>query len=137
MTAPKEVAPNSALDWEQSQVASVANGSRLLGASMLDKLTAEQLETLARYKGVMYVKRLHTGTDYVEVVWALSEATLLDYAQIQRNAGDGTRTLASYWDAAGKLFGYSAKDIDGFKSWIQSEPCPCPCVQCRPDLFFK
>ena len=70
-----------------------------------------------------------------EYVWAKDVETLDLYHLLQVDAATGELHLPMYWAATGKLFGYSPEDVATFTGWIEQVPCPCPCVQCRPDLF--
>tara|TARA_R110000868_G_scaffold244896_1_gene501357 strand:- start:4 stop:438 length:435 start_codon:yes stop_codon:yes gene_type:complete len=134
------VAPNEARtleDWVEKEVRSVVTGQRLLGASLLTKLSGHQLNAIcgAYDTGDVILKVLRSGTDETELTWALDVETLARYAALQASAKSGELPLRAYWRATGKMFGYSQADVATFTGWIEQDPCPCPCVQCRPDLF--
>jgi hypothetical protein len=121
-------------EWLAAEVTSVEDGSRKLGASLASKLDGHQLAALG---ATTLVVRLLRGDDpeTAEYVWALDGETLDLYSLLQADAATRELHLPRYWVATGKLFGYTEEDVATFTSWIEQVPCPCPCVQCRPDLF--
>jgi hypothetical protein len=118
-------------DWMAANVVSVATGARPLGSSLQRKLPAGiDIDTIKAALG--------RGCGYV-----------VDVRQWRRAAQDIARLaeseteLASFWQWSGYLYGYTSQDIMDFRAWIAPggdiDPgkCPCPCVQCRPDLFHR
>lgn len=133
--SPEGVSPLKDEPWYESQVLTVMRGERLLGATMVSKLSQDQLDTLGSLarSGQLCVERTEHGS-LVEIAWASDWDTLATYWRLQEQA-QNELPLVGYWWATGKLFGYRAEDIVSFVGWISQDPCPCPCPQCRPDLF--
>lgn len=142
------VAPLSSADWWMSYAQSVVAGNRLLGSSLSSKIpdlaaTLRRLEDSGLTVGKRASRSLIDGHEEVEYVWALDPRTVFVYFQAQDKARHvGTsKALRAFWAESGKLYGYRPSDVADFDSWVAPggsfDPvkCPCPCVQCRPDLF--
>jgi hypothetical protein len=140
-------------DWMAANVVSVATGARPLGSSLQRKLPAGiDIDTIKAALGrgcgyVVDVRQWRSDVDghvETELVWGHPhDIAAYRAAQDIARLAESETELASFWQWSGYLYGYTSQDIMDFRAWIAPggdiDPgkCPCPCVQCRPDLFHR
>jgi hypothetical protein len=113
----------------------VITGKRKIGANLCDKIT-DMEKALIKKSGLHYELIEHANNGGLEIVYSTAKTAIDYYKILQQAMAQGEISDRSYWNVTGGLFGYEQDDIDAFIEWITQDECPCPCVQCRPDLFY-
>jgi len=139
------VAPLASSDWFAANVLSVLSGDRRMGSTLASKVTPSTLARIEALPGLVVQHRdsvsFVDGHHEREYVWAVDGDVIDAYWQHQDRAADSRAALPSYWVESARLYGYTDNDAADFARWIapggslKPSDSPCPCVQCRPDLF--
>lgn len=128
-----KVAPNEGLDWYQSEVRTVLDGTRPLGASLEDKLTvpmARKLVWLVQKRRLRLDICKHVDGTF-EWAWATTPGPLYAYRGAKQERRAGLVSDRQFWERTGALFGYSPEDVEAFVKF-QTTGEGCDCAQCFP-----